>query len=48
MKRVLLGCQVALALAPVAGSICALAQPADSPRYTVVDLGPVGPPPGQP
>ena len=47
MKRVLL-CQVALALLPVAGSMGATAQSADSPRYTVVDLGPVGPPPGQP
>ena len=40
--------RLSLALVTVAGSICALAQPAGSPRYTIVDLGPVGPPPGQP
>jgi probable HAF family extracellular repeat protein len=47
MKRILL-CQVALALVPLAGSMGAAAESADSPQYTVVDLGIVGPPPGQP
>jgi hypothetical protein len=37
-----------LALVTVAGSICALAQTSGSPQYNVVDLGPVGAPPGQP
>jgi probable HAF family extracellular repeat protein len=48
MKKFLLRSQVALALVTVAGSLGAVAQAADSPQYTVVDLGPVGPPPGQP
>jgi probable HAF family extracellular repeat protein len=48
MKRGLFRSQVTLALATVAGSIGALAQPTDSQLYTVVDLGQVGPPPGQP
>jgi probable HAF family extracellular repeat protein len=37
-----------LALVTVAGSICTLAQTSGSPQYNVVDLGPVGAPPGQP
>ena len=42
--------RLSLALAAVAGPVYALAQSTDSPRYTVVDLGPVGPSssPGQP
>src|ERR1700680_447917 len=31
-----------------AGSLCAAFAMAESPRYTVTDLGPVGGPPGQP
>ena len=44
MKRILLCSQLALAL--VTGSMGASAQA--TPQYTVVDLGLVGPPPGQP
>ena len=42
--------RLSLALATVAGPVCALAQSTASPQYTVVDLGPVGPSssPGQP
>lgn len=42
--------RLSLALAAVAGPVYALAQSTASPRYTVVDLGPVGPSssPGQP
>ena len=42
--------RLSLALATVAGPVYALAQSTASPRYTVVDLGPVGPSssPGQP
>ena len=35
--------RLSLALATLAAPISALAQSADSPRYTIVDLGPVGP-----
>ncbi len=35
--------RLSLALATVAVPVCALAQSTNSPRYTVVDLGPVGP-----
>ena len=48
MKNVLLRSQVAWALVTVAGSMGALAQASNSPQYTVVDLGLVGPSPGQP
>jgi probable HAF family extracellular repeat protein len=40
--------RLSLALAFVAGSICALAQSNGSTRYNVIDLGPVGAAPGQP
>ena len=40
--------RLSLALVSVAGPICTFAQPTESRRYTVVDLGPVGAPPGQP
>jgi hypothetical protein len=42
--------RLSLALATVAAPVYALAQSAASPRYTIVDLGPVGPSssPGQP
>jgi probable HAF family extracellular repeat protein len=35
--------RLSLALATLAAPVCALAQSTNSPRYTVVDLGPVGP-----
>jgi probable HAF family extracellular repeat protein len=35
--------RLSLALATLAGPVCALAQSTDFPRYTIVDLGPVGP-----
>src|ERR1017187_1334013 len=35
--------RLSLALATLAGPVCAVAQSTDSPRYTIVDLGPVGP-----
>jgi probable HAF family extracellular repeat protein len=35
--------RLSLALATLAGPVCALAQSTDSQRYTIVDLGPVGP-----
>jgi len=35
--------RLSLALATLAAPVCALAQSTDSPKYTVVDLGPVGP-----
>jgi probable HAF family extracellular repeat protein len=35
--------RLGLALATLAAPVCALAQPANFPKYTIVDLGPVGP-----
>jgi probable HAF family extracellular repeat protein len=35
--------RLSLALATMAAPVCVLAQSADSPKYTIVDLGPVGP-----
>ena len=35
--------RLSLALATLAVPVCALAQSTDSPKYTIVDLGPVGP-----
>ena len=35
--------RLSLALATLAAPVCALAQSTDFPRYTIVDLGPVGP-----
>jgi probable HAF family extracellular repeat protein len=35
--------RLTLALVTLAGPVCALAQSTDSPRYIIVDLGPVGP-----
>jgi probable HAF family extracellular repeat protein len=35
--------RLSLALATLAAPVCALAQPTNSPKYTIVDLGPVGP-----
>ena len=34
---------LSLALATLAAPVCALAQSTNTPKYTVVDLGPVGP-----
>jgi uncharacterized membrane protein len=35
--------RLSLALATLAAPVCALAQSTNSPKYTIVDLGPVGP-----
>jgi probable HAF family extracellular repeat protein len=35
--------RLSLALATVAAPVCTLAQPTSAPKYTIVDLGPVGP-----
>jgi hypothetical protein len=35
--------RLSLVLATLAAPVCALAQSTESPRYTIVDLGPVGP-----
>ena len=35
--------RLSLALAALAAPVCTLAQPSNSPKYTIVDLGPVGP-----
>ncbi len=48
MKRALLRFQVALGFMTVGGLMSALAQASNPPQYSVVDLGQVGPSPGQP
>src|ERR1700722_6077600 len=48
MKRALLRFQIALGFMTVGGLMSALAQASNPPQYSVVDLGQVGPPPGQP
>jgi hypothetical protein len=35
--------RLSLVLATLVAPVCALAQSTESPRYTIVDLGPVGP-----